>query len=164
MASGDWAYRLVRWSLAGVFLAAGGDKLLRPEALALIIGDYGLLPEIWVAPVSIALPVVEIVAGAGLIFDARGSLSMITGLLILFAAVLGYGIWLGLDTDCGCFGPGDLEADVYHGLRPALYRDLVMIAGVAFLHYWRRRRSTAPAAPAVYRSTRGIKIRAGRFR
>ena len=41
----------------------------------------------------------------------RGSLILLTGLLSLFAAVLGYGIWLGLEIECGCFGLGGLGGD-----------------------------------------------------
>jgi hypothetical protein len=89
--------------------------------------------------IAIGLPVLEILAAIGLLFDVRGSLATITGLLILFLAVLGYGVWLGLDIDCGCFGQGDPEVE---GLRPALYRDLVMLAGVAYLYLWRFRRSS----------------------
>ena len=118
--------------------------MLRPEALALIIHDYGLLPQAWGMPVAVVLPVLEVVAAVGLIFDVRGSLSLITGLLVLFAGLLGYGIFLGLDIDCGCFGPGDLEGEVYHDLRPALYRDLAMIAGAVFVYYWRFRGAADP--------------------
>jgi hypothetical protein len=45
---------------------------------------------------------------------------------------------LGLDIDCGCFGPEDPESRAYGGLRTALYRDLAMAAGVAYLYWWRR--------------------------
>jgi hypothetical protein len=72
----------------------------------------------------------EVIAGIGLLFDIRGSLALITGLLVLFMVVLGYGIWMGLDVDCGCFGPEDPEAEAFHGLRLSLFRDLVMMAGV----------------------------------
>jgi uncharacterized membrane protein YphA (DoxX/SURF4 family) len=146
---GVWAYRIVRWSLAGVFLTAGAQKMLRPEALALIIRDYGLLPQAWALPVAAVLPVLEVAAAVGLIFDVRGSLALITGLLVVFAGLLGYGIFMGLDIDCGCFGPGDPEGAVYHGLRPALYRDLALIAGAAFVYWWRYRRYAAPVRIAA---------------
>jgi len=46
--------------------------------------------------------------------------------------------------DCGCFGPEDPEAEAFHGLRPALYRDLAMLAAVVFLYAWRRYRHVKP--------------------
>ncbi len=51
---------------------------------------------------------------------------------------------MGLDVDCGCFGAEDPEAEAFHGLRTALYRDLVMMAGIVFLYVWRRIRSIEP--------------------
>jgi len=52
--------------------------------------------------------------------------------------MLGYGIWIGLDVDCGCFGPEDPESEAFHSLKISLWRDLIMFAGVAFLYGWRR--------------------------
>ncbi|MGD9188050.1 MAG: MauE/DoxX family redox-associated membrane protein [Desulfobacteraceae bacterium] len=145
----DWLYRLCRWSLGGIFIYAGGAKLLEPEIFAVLIEAYGIIPEGLLMPVSIGLPFLELVAGFGLLFDIRGSLAMITGLLVLFMVVLGYGIWLGLDVDCGCFGPEDLEAEAFHGLRLSLLRDLVMMIGVIFIYGWRRYRAIKPAGVMV---------------
>jgi hypothetical protein len=51
---------------------------------------------------------------------------------------------MGLDVDCGCFGPEDPEAEAFHGLRTALYRDLFMLAAVGFLYAWRHYRHIRP--------------------
>lgn len=132
-----WLYRLVRWTLAGLFIWAGALKLADPQAFAVIINDFGLVPGWSVMPLAIALPVVEVAAALGLVFNVRGSLAVITGLLAMFIAILGYAIRLGLDIDCGCFGPEDPEARAYGSLRTSLYRDLAMAAGVIFLYWWR---------------------------
>jgi uncharacterized membrane protein len=132
-----WPYRGVRVILALIFLWSGVVKILDPDSFAIILEAFNLLPYTWTMPIAIGLPILEILAAIGLLFDVRGSLTTITGLLILFLAVLGYGILLGLDIDCGCFGPGDPEGEAYKGLRPALYRDLVMLACVAYLYLWR---------------------------
>ena len=100
-------------------------------------------------PLAIGLPLLEVIAGIGLLLDIRGSLVLITGLLVLFMAVLGYGIWMGLDVDCGCFGPEDPEAEAFHGLRLTLFRDLAMMAGVFFIYGWRRYRAIRPAGVMV---------------
>jgi hypothetical protein len=110
-----------------------------------VIEAYGFVPEGLLIPVAIGLPLLEVIAGFGLLFDIRGSLAVITGLLVLFMVVLGYGIWMGLDVDCGCFGPEDPEAEAFHGLRLSLFRDLVMMAGVIFIYGWRRYRAIRPA-------------------
>jgi len=58
-------------------------------------------------------------------------------LIVGFIGVLSYGIAIGLDIDCGCFGPGDPEGEAFHSLRSALMRDCFMLAGAAFLYGWR---------------------------
>jgi len=66
-------------------------------------------------------------------------------MLILFVAVLSYGVWMGLDVDCGCFDPENFQvAGALHGLRSSLYRDSVMLAGTVFMYTWRRYRSIQP--------------------
>lgn len=130
-----WTYRLVRWSLGVVFVAAGALKLADPAALAEIIARYHLVPAVLVSPVAWGLPVLEVVAGLGLVADLRWALGAVGGMLTLFALVLYYGALQGLDIDCGCFSSRELAE---HGsLWMALYRDLVMLAGAAFLCLWR---------------------------
>ena len=134
-------YQLCRLALGGLFVYAGCIKLLEPEPFAVLIDAFGIIPEGLLVPVSISLPVIEVAAGCGLLFDVRGSLATIAGLLVLFMVLLGYGILMGLDIDCGCFGPEDPEAEAFHGLRAALVRDLIMMMGVFFLYGYRRYRT-----------------------
>ena len=133
----DWIYRIVRVVYVVLFLYAGINKLVNPRAFATVIDAFGLVSDPLIMPIAIALPILEIVAAIGLLFDVRGSLGLVTGLLVFFMAVVSYGIWMGLDIDCGCFGPGDLEGEAYKGLRPAFHRNLVLIAGIAYLYGWR---------------------------
>jgi uncharacterized membrane protein YphA (DoxX/SURF4 family) len=141
----DWTYKITRWVLSAIFIYAGGTKLLEPEIFAVLIEAYGIVPEGLIMPVAIGLPLLEVTAGIGLLFDIRGSLALIGGLLLLFMVVLGYGIWMGLDVDCGCFGPEDPEAEAFHGLRLSVFRNLVMMAGVFIIYGWRRYRFIRPA-------------------
>jgi uncharacterized membrane protein YphA (DoxX/SURF4 family) len=141
----DWTYKIVRWVLGAIFIYAGGTKLLEPEIFAVLIQAYGIVPEGLLMPVAIGLPLLEVIAGIGLLFDIRGSLAWIAALLVLFVMVLGYGIWMGLDVDCGCFGPEDPEAKAFHSLRLSLLRDLIMMTVVFFIYGWRRFRSIRPA-------------------
>jgi hypothetical protein len=140
----DTIYKLARWALGGVFIYAGGIKLMAPRTFATLLEAYGIIPEGLLMFAAILLPALEVAAGLGLMFDIEGSLEVITGLLVLFIAILGYGIWMGLDVDCGCFGPGDPQADAFHGLRQSLYRDLVMLAGIVFIFGWRRHLAIKP--------------------
>lgn len=141
---------ILRLILGAIFLVSGIAKLADPRSFAVIIEAYGILPELLVMPVALALPALEIVAAVGLILNRRGSLELMTLLMVIFMAVLAYGLYLGLDVDCGCFGPEDPEAKAFHGLRSALYRDVVIMFGIFYLFYrrhliikgpWRRDRS-----------------------
>ena len=140
----DGGYHITCWGLAVFFIFSGLTKLVEPVQFAVLIDAYGILPEVLVMPAAVLLPVVEIIAGGGLIFNVRGSLTIISLLMVLFMAVLGYGIWMGLDVDCGCFGPEDPESRAFHGLRQAFYRDIVIMAVVAGLYVWRYRRAVRP--------------------
>jgi len=136
---------VVRWVLAGIFVYSGSVKLADPWRFAEIISGFGLLPDALVDPFALLLPVIELVAGIGLFCSLPGSLLIITSMLVMFIGVLLYGIHLGLDIDCGCFGPEDPE-QAYKGLRASLARDTVMMAAVLFIYWSRgrtRRRSVA---------------------
>ncbi len=148
-----WPYRAVRITLSALFLWSGISKLMSPESFGVIIDAYGIVPTHWVGPTSIGLPILEVVLAVGLLLDIRFSLAGIAALLALFMAILGYGIHLGLDVDCGCFGPEDPEAEAFHGLRTALYRDVAMGAAIVYLYVWRFVRSAAPV-----RLLEGVKI------
>ncbi len=140
----DYSYALARWVLGALFIYAGGRKLMDPEAFAVLIDAFGIVPENLLGAVARVLPALEIAAGLGLFFDIRGSLAVIAGLLALFIAILGIGLKSGLAVDCGCFGPQDIEARAFSGLDAALYRNLVLMALVMWLYGWRRRRRLRP--------------------
>ena len=133
-----WIERLSRWFLAAVMIFAAIPKLIDPGAFAEVVGAYGLLPDFLVVPAALALPLLELV-GAFLLIHGRISGLWITALLmLLFIAVLSYGIWLGLDIDCGCFGPEDSEGNAFSNLRVALVRDLLLCVPLmyCFVHYY----------------------------
>jgi uncharacterized membrane protein YphA (DoxX/SURF4 family) len=140
----DWIYRIVRVVYVVLFLYAGINKLLDPRSFSIVIDAFGLVPDPLIMTVAVALPILEILAAVGLLFDVRGSLGLVSGLLVFFMAVVSYGIWMGLDIDCGCFGPGDLEGEAYKGLRPALYRNLILSVGILYLYAWRFFRTFKP--------------------
>ena len=145
-----WIYKLTRWLLGGIFIYAGSTKLLEPKTFTVLIEAFGIVPESLLIPVGIALPALEVAAGIGLLFDIKGSLSVIAGLLAMFIAMLGYGIWIGLDVDCGCFGPQDPEAEAFHSLKISLYRDMIMLAGVAYLYGWRQYGAIKPLGLTLF--------------
>lgn len=140
----DGVYTLVRWTLGLIFLYAGGSKLVDPRSFAVLMDAYGLVPGPLLMPAAVGLPALEVIAAVGLLADVRGSLTAMTALVLLFVAILGYGLHMGLDVDCGCFGPEAIEAEAFHGLKTAIYRDLAMLAGLGYLYWWRFSRSYLP--------------------
>lgn len=127
----------VRVVLGGVYMVAGGLKLMDVPGFAIVIAQYGIVPVPLLGWVALLLPLAEVLAGAGLVFRVRGSLGAVTGMTLLFLAVLGYAIWTGLSIgDCGCFSPGEIPAGHGDGsaLREAFMRDLLLLAGAMYLH------------------------------
>lgn len=134
---------LARWGLAVVFLWAGVPKLFAPYAFAQVIGAYGLLPDPLVLPAAVLLPAAEIVIAIGLLANRARCLQAAAALLVLFIGVLSYGIFLGLDIDCGCFGPEDPEHEAFAGLHLALGRDILLAIPLLFsLWYNQKKRLT----------------------
>jgi uncharacterized membrane protein YphA (DoxX/SURF4 family) len=141
-----WLYHILRLGLAVIFIYAGVVKLLDPRAFAHAIAQYDLIPEVLLPLVAVGLPALELLAGVGLIFEVRGSLTLIALLLLIFLVVLGYALWRNLDIDCGCFTLDELDA--HDGVITAFRRDLVMIGATLFL-YWRRRSRASQRFPIL---------------
>lgn len=135
---------LLRIFVGGVFVYAGASKLWDLRAFAVIIEEFGVVPFEVLPYVAIGLPVFEIIAGAGLVFNARGSLTAITVMTVMFLGVLGYAIAEGLViADCGCFAPGELPTGYDDGsaLKDAFVRDvgLLLACAVLFLFSYREK-------------------------
>jgi uncharacterized membrane protein len=132
-----FTYHSLRVLIVVIFLWSGVSKAFQPLQFATTIEAYGLLPDILALPAALTLILVEIIAAIGLLFEKWGSLTAITLMMLLFLTVLGYGIFLGLDIDCGCFGPNDPEAIAFHDLRGALVRDLWLMLAIIYLYLFR---------------------------
>lgn len=131
-----WWYRVPRWVLGVLFVAVGGMKLAGLYEFANTIGDFGLVWEPLLVPTALLLATAEVVAGLGLLLDLRGSLAAVAGLLAVFSATVAYGLWLGLDIDCGCLGLAPAEW-LEIGLQAALVRNLILLAFCGFVYGWR---------------------------
>ena len=131
--------RLSRWGLALIFLYAGIPKLISWYDFSLIINSYSLLPENLAIPAALVIAALEVVAALALVCGRMEGLWGIAGLLLLFIAVLSYAIWMGLDIDCGCFGPEDPEHRAFSGIRTALMRDFLLCIPVLYLFWYRHR-------------------------
>ncbi len=123
-------HHTLRLLLALVFLVSGSVKLIDMAKFTESVGDFGLVPDWFVLTTAWLVVLSELAIGASLAFNLRGSLLGVMVLLGVFLGVLIYGIVLGLDIQCGCFGPG------YHvNLKTQLFIDLGLAILVGAV-YW----------------------------
>ncbi|MDR3134581.1 MAG: hypothetical protein LBU69_00635 [Deltaproteobacteria bacterium] len=127
---------LSRLALALVFVLAAWPKIIAPTDLAEAILGYRLLPEILVAPMSLALPFLELWSALAVLLGPRAfrrAGALILALLLLaFMVAAAQGLLRGLDFDCGCFGSQD-------GRRPGLVffleDGLLFLMAIFILYY-----------------------------
>ncbi|MBA4395380.1 MAG: hypothetical protein C0407_17660, partial [Desulfobacca sp.] len=62
-----WVLFLIRLALGLIFVVAGATKLQDPQAFARIISRYDLLPDFLLPVTAIGLPILELLAGIGVI-------------------------------------------------------------------------------------------------
>ena len=96
--------RLLHWPLALLFFYSGSVKLLDLKAFAQSVGDFGIVWDWLVHPVAWLVCVGELVLGICLLWRLPRAALAAGILLLVFVGVLSYGIALGLDIKCGCFG------------------------------------------------------------
>lgn len=132
-------YHLLRLSLAFIFIYAGLVKLMNPQAFAHALAQFELIPEGLLPLVALGLPGVELLAGLGLAVDLRFCMTAILVMLTGFLLILGYAILKDLDIDCGCFTLDELTERT--SVKRAFFRDLLMMAAIGFLFWWRRSRT-----------------------
>ena len=96
---------VARVVLGCVFIYASLDKIRHPGIFAEAVYNYQLAPEVAVNLVAIWLPWLELWCGALLVLGlwVRGSVLILSGLMLVFMAALGINLARGLDIHCGCF-------------------------------------------------------------
>ena len=137
-------YQCVRIILGVVFIVSGGIKAADFAAFSRIIDAFAIIGPGMSYPAAILISCLELVLGIGLVADIKGSLGGILGLLLGFALILSWALYMGYDIDCGCFGPQDPEAKAFSSLKTSLLRDVLMILSVLYLYIWRFRNKHNP--------------------
>lgn len=100
-------FRLARLAVGGLFLAACVAKISDPEAFALAVHRYRILPGAAVNAVAIFLPWLELLAGLAVVagparWRAAGAF-IITGMLTVFTIAIALNLVRGIEASCGCF-------------------------------------------------------------
>ncbi len=130
-------YHIIRWILGLLFLLSGAIKLMDLDSFSRVIDAFGILPWELIELAALLISITEVLAGAGLLADIKGSLGTLLLLLLMFAAVLGYAIHMGYNIDCGCFGENDPVAKIFASLYASLIRDMMLVIVVIYLYIWR---------------------------
>lgn len=126
----DWIGLLARVLTGGVWLVAGGLKLLHPAESVRAVRAYDLLPEAVVPAVGHLLPVVEVVIGLCLLLGVlvRGTSVVSAALFVAFIIGISSAWARGLSIDCGCFGGGGVIPDAAEKYPGEIARDVGLLA------------------------------------
>lgn len=123
--------RVIGIVIGALFIYAGAVKIIDPVEFARDIDNYKMLS--WTLSVSLALylPWLEILCGLGLITGIlyRGSVLILTTLMIVFIGASIAAKARGLDISCGCFG----HASAYLNFAWHLALDFGLLIGLVAL-------------------------------
>lgn len=119
--------QLSRWALALIFIAAALPKIYAPDAFALNIANYALLPQVLINGVALFLPWLELIVAILLLCRvwSFSAFTLANTMLVIFLVALGSAYLRGLDVDCGCFGT---TASATPNMHWYLARDLLFLA------------------------------------
>jgi hypothetical protein len=126
----------LRFALAAVFLVAAIPKIIDPQAFALAVFRYRLVPYGMINAIALLLPWVELVMAGALMlpksqFEWRVASERVLLLLLMgFTAAMAVNIHRGVDVECGCFS---LNPDVGRIGATAILRNLLLMAAAAWL-------------------------------
>lgn len=121
---------LCRILCGGFFAASALTKFSDPSGFAQTIAAFGLVLPAFIPPVVWLLILTELLVGIGVLCRIKMAIAAMMALLVLFMAVLAYGMAIGLDINCGCLGQADLS-----GLPQALARDVALLGMCLWLWF-----------------------------
>ena len=128
--------------LGGTFLYSSWHKVADPPDFAHVINNYKLVPPSLINPVAILMPWFEVFAGLAVLtgFLRRGG-AMGLGLMTLaFIAALGFNLYRGHPTICGCFGTFAegktlTEAEKFFKMKTEILLDVGLFALCAVMFF-----------------------------
>ena len=128
--------RIIAILIGALFIYAGAVKIIDPVDFARDIDNYKMLP--WTLGIGLALylPWLEIFCGLALITRIlyRGSVFIVTVLMILFIVASIVAKARGLDVSCGCFG----HASKYLSFTWHLILDFLLLGGLIIIRHGSR--------------------------
>ncbi len=100
-----YLFHICRIFLGVVFVYASYDKILHPQAFALAVYNYQIVPDPFINMTALLLPWLELLLGLCLLAGVwlPGVTVIGSGLMIVFIGALVFNQMRGLDIHCGCF-------------------------------------------------------------
>lgn len=133
----------LRLLIAGIFIFAACEKLWNPEAFAISVSNYRLLPDALIYPIALILPPLELICGLMLLtgrWPAATTWLVLLGCVFVVAQT--QALARGLDIQCGCFG-----SDAYSPLTIGkLVINLLLFVILIYLLRWDCKRLRKVAA------------------
>jgi uncharacterized membrane protein YphA (DoxX/SURF4 family) len=128
--------RIIGLGIGGLFVYASLDKVARPDRFADIVNDYQMLPLIFINAFALAVPWIEMVAGAALLLGIwrRGAALLLSALTVAFMIAIAQAELRHLEIECGCFDVSGLSAT--QASWDLFARDTGLLLGCLLL--WRR--------------------------
>lgn len=123
---------VARVVLGGLFVYAGGIKVLDRQAMVLAIDAYELIPQALIPALAVIIPWLELVLGVALILGVSVRAAAIAGAVVTTGFLIGMAQAKarGLKIDCGCFTSGG-EGEGVTWLD--LLRDALILVGFMWL-------------------------------
>lgn len=92
--------------LGMVFVIAGMEKIAMPEAFAVSVEAYRMMPLALVNVFALIVPWVEVLSGIFLLAGSmtRASAALASAMLVMFLAAILAAMARDLEIECGCFG------------------------------------------------------------
>ncbi len=134
---------ILRLILGGLFIYASWSKLLNPEDFGRAIRGYDMMPLGFISVLSVFLPFLEFFSGLFLIFGIfkRGSVFIITAMLVIFLIGLTQAYARGLSIDCGCFSVSpttETQGGSYLLIR--IIEDIFMLIAAFLIYNFERKK------------------------
>lgn len=96
---------IARIVVALMFIVVGVGKIAHPEEFAREISNYQLLPILFINPLAVILPWLEVITGMMILFgiQIRANAFIVSLMLITFTTAIIIAVAKGLSINCGCY-------------------------------------------------------------
>ncbi len=96
---------IARIVVALMFIIVGVGKITHPDEFAREISNYQLLPILFINPLAVILPWLEVITGTMILFgiQIRANAFLVSLMLIAFTTAIIIAVAKGLSINCGCY-------------------------------------------------------------